>query len=56
VRSDATGGPVRFNDHQAGIFWGAVVGVLVFGIFFLVKMAALQNAMLNNIYPPGLEG
>jgi hypothetical protein len=41
---------------KQGIFWGAVVGVVVFGIFFLVKMAALQNAMLNNIYPPGLEG
>lgn len=31
-------------------------GLIVFGVYFLVKMAALQNAMLNNIYPPGPEG
>ncbi len=26
-------------------------GLLVFGIFFLVRMASLQRAMLNKIYP-----
>lgn len=39
---------------KQGLILGAAVGVVAFGIFFLVKMAALQNAMLNNIYPPGL--
>jgi hypothetical protein len=34
---------------------GVGVGVVAFGIFFFVKMAALQDAMLNNIYPAGLH-
>ena len=33
-----------------------VAGLVVFGMFYMVKTAALQNAMLNNIYPPGLGG
>jgi hypothetical protein len=39
---------------KQGLVLGAFVGVVAFGIFFFVKMAALQNAMLNNVYPPGL--
>jgi hypothetical protein len=41
---------------KQGLVAGALAGLVVFGIFFFVKMAALQNAMLNNIYPPGLDG
>jgi len=27
------------------------VGLLAFGVFLFVRMASLQHAMLNNIYP-----
>jgi hypothetical protein len=39
---------------KQGLVLGAAVGLVAFGIFFAVKLAALQNAMLNNLYPPGL--
>jgi hypothetical protein len=41
---------------KQGLLLGAVAGLVVFGIYFFVQMAALQNAMLNNIIPPGLDG
>lgn len=40
---------------KQGLIFGLLAGALVFGIVFVTKMAALQNAMLNNIYPGGLE-
>lgn len=41
---------------KQGAVLGLLVGTVAFAIFFLLKMAALQNAVLNNICPPGLEG
>ncbi len=39
---------------KQGILLGLGVGLAAFATFYVVKMAALQNAMLNKIYPPGL--
>jgi hypothetical protein len=32
------------------------IAAAAFVIFFMVRMSALQHAMSNNVYPPGLQG
>ena len=43
--------PFMMTIVKQGAVLAAGVGLLAFGIFFFVRMASLQQAMLNNIYP-----
>lgn len=46
--------PFTSTIIKQGTVLAVGTGLLVFGIFVLIRMASLQRAMLNNIYPSTL--